>query len=68
MKSLIPIAIPLLVIAISLYMVYWGVSLLYRMFIRPKVQEQQEMKTEITELKEIVRSIEEEMKQQNIEK
>ncbi|MEK4198637.1 hypothetical protein [Cytobacillus sp. FSL K6-0265] len=68
MESLIPIAIPLLVIAISLYMVYWGVSLLYRMFIRPKVQEQQEMKTEITELKEIVRSIEEEMKQQNIEK
>lgn len=68
MESLIPIAIPLLVIAISLYMVYWGVSLLYRMFIRPKVQEQQEMKTEITELKEIVRSIEKEMKQQNIEK
>lgn len=68
MKSLIPIAIPLLVMGISLYMVYWGVSLLYRMFIRPKVQEQQEMKTEITELKEIVRSIEEEMKQQNIEK
>ncbi|MBD7938318.1 hypothetical protein H9655_14885 [Cytobacillus sp. Sa5YUA1] len=68
MESLIPIAIPLLVMGISLYMVYWGVSLLYRMFIRPKVQEQQEMKTEITELKEIVRSIEKEMKQQNIEK
>lgn len=64
MEILIPIAILLLVFAVSLYMAYWGISLLYRMFIRPKVQEQQEMKTEITELKEIVHSLEREIKQQ----
>lgn len=64
MEILIPIAILLLVFAVSLYMAYWGISLLYRMFIRPKVQEQQEMKTEITELKEMIHSLEREIKQQ----
>ena len=64
MEVLIPIAILLLVFAVSLYMAYWGISLLYRMFIRPKVQEQQEMKTEITELKEMIHSLEREIKQQ----
>lgn len=68
MENIIPIAIIFLVFGISLYMVYWGISQLYRLFFQPKVQDQQKLLTEIAELKEMVRSIEREMKQQNIEK
>ncbi|MED1607240.1 hypothetical protein P4U90_18080 [Cytobacillus kochii] len=68
MENIIPIAIIFLVFGISLYMVYWGISQLCRLFFQPKVQDQQKLLTEIAELKEMVRSIEREMKQQNIEK
>ena len=68
MENIIPIAIIFLVFGISLCMVYWGISQLYRLFFQPKVQDQQKLLMEIAELKEMVRSIEREMKQQNIEK
>lgn len=68
MENIIPIAIIFLVFGISLCMVYWGISQLYRLFVQPKVQDQQKLLMEIAELKEMVRSIEREMKQQNIEK
>ena len=68
MENIIPIAIIFLVFGISVCMVYWGISQLYRLFFQPKVQDQQKLQMEIAELKEMVRSIEREMKQQNIEK
>lgn len=68
MENIIPIAIIFLVFGISVCMVYWGISQLYRLFFQPKVQDQQKLLMEIAELKEMVRSIEREMKQQNIEK
>lgn len=68
MENIIPIAIIFLLFGISLCMVYWGISQLYRLFFQPKVQDQQKLLMEIAELKEMVRSIEREMKQQNIEK
>lgn len=68
MENIIPIAIIFLVFGISLCMVYWGISQLYRLFFQPKVQDQQKLLMEIAELKEMVRSIAREMKQQNIEK